>query len=106
LLRERRARLIEAARRRLDGFDAIICPTTPILAPPLAALADDDEYARINLLALRNPTVISLLDGCAVSVPIHEHGDPPAGMMVAGLADDDETVLRIGAWIEERVWPS
>lgn len=106
ILRELRAAMIEAAHRRLEGFDAIICPTAPIVAPPLDALEQDTDYARINLLALRNPTVVNLLDGCAASVPMHADGEPPTGLMVAGLADDDATVLRIAAWIEERVWLS
>lgn len=63
---------------------------------------DDDEYARTNLLILRNPSVINFLDGCAASVPIHAGGEPPARLMVAGLAGEDAQVLRIAAWIEER----
>jgi aspartyl-tRNA(Asn)/glutamyl-tRNA(Gln) amidotransferase subunit A len=105
-LRELRGALIEAVHRRLDGFDAMICPTAPIIPPPLDALVQDDEYTRINLLALRNPTVINLLDGCAATVPMHEEGEPPTGLMVAGLADNDAAILRIAAWIEERVWLS
>jgi aspartyl-tRNA(Asn)/glutamyl-tRNA(Gln) amidotransferase subunit A len=105
-LRRRRTALIDAMQQRVDGFDAIICPTVPIAAPPLADLDEDDEYTRINLLMLRNPTVINLIDGCAASVPMHRPGEPPAGLMVAGLAGEDETVLRIASWIEERLWLS
>jgi aspartyl-tRNA(Asn)/glutamyl-tRNA(Gln) amidotransferase subunit A len=106
VLRRRRATLIEAAQRRVEGFDAIICPTVPIVAPPLADLDEDDEYTRINLLTLRNPTVINLIDGCAASVPMHQQGEPPAGLMVSGLAGEDAAVLRIAAWIEEHLWLS
>jgi aspartyl-tRNA(Asn)/glutamyl-tRNA(Gln) amidotransferase subunit A len=103
VLRRRRTSLIEAAQRRLEGFDAIICPTVPIVAPPVADLEEDDEYTRINLLTLRNPTVINLIDGCAASVPMHQQGEPPAGLMVSGLAGEDAAVLRIASWIEERL---
>jgi aspartyl-tRNA(Asn)/glutamyl-tRNA(Gln) amidotransferase subunit A len=106
VLRRQRRTLIDAARQRLEGFDAIICPTVPIVAPPLADLDDDKQYTRINLLALRNPTVINLIDGCAASVPMHQEGEPPTGLMVSGLADQDTAVLRIAAWIEERLWLS
>jgi aspartyl-tRNA(Asn)/glutamyl-tRNA(Gln) amidotransferase subunit A len=101
VLREWRAGLIEGAGQRLGDFDAFICPTVPLVAPPIDALDDDDEYARVNLLMLRNPTVVNLLDGCAVSVPMHEPGEPPTGLMVARLAGNDDAVLRIAAWIEE-----
>jgi aspartyl-tRNA(Asn)/glutamyl-tRNA(Gln) amidotransferase subunit A len=99
-LRERRAALIEGVSRRLEGFDAFICPTVPRIAPPLAALEDDDAYTTTNLLMLRNPTVVNLLDGCAISLPMHEQGEPPSGLMVAGLAGHDAAILRTAAWIE------
>lgn len=103
VLRERRAALIEGVSRRLDGFDAFICPTVPRIAPPLDELEqDDDTYAATNLLMLRNPTVVNLLDGCAISLPMHDQGEPPTGLMVSGLAGEDAAVLRIAAWIEGR----
>lgn len=100
LLRERRDALIAGVRPRLEGLDAFLCPTVPLVAPPLSALDDDEEYARVNLLMLRNPTVVNMIDGCAASVPMHRPGEPPAGLMVAGLGGTDETVLRVAAWIE------
>ncbi len=101
-----RAALIEGVRRRLEGFDAFICPTVPLVAPALDALEDDDEYSRINLLMLRNPTVVNLLDGCAASVPMHDADEPPAGLMVAGMARQDAAVLQIAAWIEGSLCPN
>ncbi|MBV9048881.1 MAG: amidase [Solirubrobacterales bacterium] len=106
ILRQWREAMIESVRHRLDGIDAIICPAVPLVAPPLAAFDDAEEYARINALMLRNPTVVNLLDGCAISVPMHDPGEPPTGLMVAGLAHEDCTVLRIAAWIEERTCTS
>jgi aspartyl-tRNA(Asn)/glutamyl-tRNA(Gln) amidotransferase subunit A len=103
VLHGRRRDLQEKVAARLDAFDAFICPTVPLTAPRLDALDDDDEYTRVNLLMLRNPTVVNLLDGCAVSVPMHDAGEPPTGLMVAAGAGCDEEVLRIGAWIEERI---
>jgi aspartyl-tRNA(Asn)/glutamyl-tRNA(Gln) amidotransferase subunit A len=85
----------------LEGFDGFVCPTVPVVAPPLDALDDDDEYTRVNLLMLRNPTVVNVLDGCALSIPMHEGGEPPTGLMVASVAGDDDRLLRVGAWIEE-----
>jgi aspartyl-tRNA(Asn)/glutamyl-tRNA(Gln) amidotransferase subunit A len=98
---EQRRRLQDRVWPRLEGYDAFICPTVPLIAPPLQALADDDEYARTNLLMLRNPTVVNLLDGCAASVSMHESGEPPMGLMVCGRPGQDAEVLRASAWIEE-----
>jgi len=102
VLHQRRQALTEAIRQRLDGFDAFICPTVPLVAPRLDDLADDEEYTRVNLLMLRNPTVVNVLDGCAASVPMHRSDEPPSGLTVAGFAGQDAQVLRIAAWIEDR----
>jgi aspartyl-tRNA(Asn)/glutamyl-tRNA(Gln) amidotransferase subunit A len=100
VLRERRAALIEGARRRLSAFDAFIGPTVPAVAPLLETLEQDHEYARMNVLMLRNPTVVNILDGCAISIPMHEAGEPPMGLMVAGFAHTDAQVLNVAEWME------
>jgi aspartyl-tRNA(Asn)/glutamyl-tRNA(Gln) amidotransferase subunit A len=102
VLRERRAALIEGVSRTLDTFDAFISPTVPRVAPPIDALDDRDSYSATNMLMLRNPTVVNMLDGCSISLPMHEPGEPPTGLMVSGLAGEDATILRIAAWIERR----
>jgi aspartyl-tRNA(Asn)/glutamyl-tRNA(Gln) amidotransferase subunit A len=95
-----RERLAAAMAAALDGFDAFACPTVPIVAPTQAECEPDDEYTRLNLLMLRNPTVVNLVDGCAISVPMHPEGKPPSGLMLGGIANDDY-LLRIAAWVEE-----
>ncbi|HKN94658.1 MAG TPA: amidase [Thermoleophilaceae bacterium] len=102
-LRERRAQLIARVSRRLDGFDAYLCPTTPRVAPPIDTLGDADSYRDTNMLMLRNPTVINTLDGCSISVPMHEEGEAPSGLMVSGVGGSDAAILRTAAWIEERL---
>jgi aspartyl-tRNA(Asn)/glutamyl-tRNA(Gln) amidotransferase subunit A len=104
LLHERRAALIERAGRSLDGFDALICPTVPTIPPPIDEVAaDDDTYTRTNMLMLRNCTAINVLDGCGISVPMHEEGEPPTALMVAGMTGEDAAILRVAAWIEGRL---
>jgi aspartyl-tRNA(Asn)/glutamyl-tRNA(Gln) amidotransferase subunit A len=98
-----RRSFIERVAERLAGFDAFVFPTVPALAAPLADLVDDDEYSRVNLLMLRNPTVVNLLDGCAISVPMQAEGEPPSGLTIAALGGQDERLLRIAAWVEERL---
>jgi aspartyl-tRNA(Asn)/glutamyl-tRNA(Gln) amidotransferase subunit A len=102
-LQQQRTALIAAVSRRLGGFDAFVAPTVPLVAPTQRSLDDDAEYARVNLLMLRNPTVVNLIDGCAASVPMHREGEPPTGLMVVGFGGADETVLAVAAWIEERL---
>jgi aspartyl-tRNA(Asn)/glutamyl-tRNA(Gln) amidotransferase subunit A len=95
-----RARFIEAVGKRLGGYDVIAFPTVPMVAPPIAALDKDDDFGRINLLALRNPTVINMLDGCAISVPMHQPGSAPTGLMLAGLRGRDHALFSIAASVE------
>jgi len=97
---ERRAALIAAVARATAGFDAMLMPTLPIVAPPIAAFADEAEYTRLNLLLLRNTTVINQLDGCAITLPIQRTGEAPVGLTLAGNRGSDRTILAIAGSIE------
>ncbi len=99
LLRERRA-MIEAVAARAKDFDVLACPTVPTTAPAIDSLEDDDDYARINLLMLRNPTVGNYLDLCAISLPIHAPGTAPVGLMLFGKHGDDTRLFQIAAALE------
>jgi aspartyl-tRNA(Asn)/glutamyl-tRNA(Gln) amidotransferase subunit A len=101
-LREQFIRAINAAAA---GYDAMLMPTTPETAPTIAEASKDDEtYARLNLRMLRNPAIVNLFDGCALSVPCHEPGAAPVGMMIAGTQNTDRRILAIGLAVEETVW--
>jgi len=65
------------------GFDAIICPTVPVIPPRLDEFGSEDDYRRINMLCLRNTTVFNFLDGCSISLPMHQDGTPPTGLMLS-----------------------
>ena len=83
---DRRKAWIAASEQTLQGFDAVLSPTVPMVAPVLAPLlADDDEFFRVNRLLLRNPSTINYLDGCSWSLPCHAHGTLPVGLMVSCL---------------------
>lgn len=94
--------LIERANRLTAGYDAIITPTTAIVAPPIADLEKDDQlYTANNVLMLRNTFCFNFLDRCALSIPMHHQGDAPAGLMVVGETMSDGRLLAIGRAIEE-----
>ncbi|MDQ0504491.1 amidase [Xanthobacter agilis] len=96
-----RAALVEHATARLAPFDALLLPTAPILPPRIADLATDDAaYGKVNLAALRNPTLINMIDGCAISLPLSGTGGAPVGLMVAGAGGQDAALLAIAAGIE------
>lgn len=93
---------IGAVERRIAGYDALVLPTVPVVAPALAELqASDEAYTAANLLILRNPTLINFLDGCALTVPCHAPGTAPAGLMIAGANGADRRILAIGMAVED-----
>jgi aspartyl-tRNA(Asn)/glutamyl-tRNA(Gln) amidotransferase subunit A len=82
-------------------FDAILMPTVPCTAPSIAeASATDEDYFRWNGRILRNNGLINFLDGCALSLPCHEAGSAPVGLMVCGTAGSDRRILAVAAAIE------
>ena len=96
-----RAAWIARMERAILGFDALLSPTVPIVAPPIAALvADDDAFFATNALLLRNPSIVNLLDGCALSLPCHAAGQMPVGLMVWSGALRDDAVLDASLAIE------
>jgi amidase/aspartyl-tRNA(Asn)/glutamyl-tRNA(Gln) amidotransferase subunit A len=85
----------------LHGIDGLLSPTVPLVAPPLAELEQSDElFFRVNALLLRNPSVVNMLDGCALSLPCHAPGEMPVGLMVWAGAMADDTVLAASLAIE------
>jgi aspartyl-tRNA(Asn)/glutamyl-tRNA(Gln) amidotransferase subunit A len=95
-LQRQREDWIKRVGNRMANIDALAMPTVPMAAPLLEPLlTDDDLYAKTNLLALRNPTVVNFLDGCAVSLPCHEPGQAPVGFMLAALGGQDTRLLEL-----------
>ncbi len=100
VLRAREA-LIKDADVATAPFDAVLTPTTAIVAPPIAAFDGDDKfYGATNLLMLRNTFCFNFLDRCALTLPMHRPGDAPTGLMVVGETMSDRRLLSIGLAIE------
>ena len=112
-LLQARQRWIRSMGLALRGYDAVLSPTVPILAPllanvapatgtdPAADTARDEAFFRANALLLRNTSVVNMLDGCALSLPCHTPDELPVGLMIWHAAGRDDPVLNIGLRIEE-----
>jgi aspartyl-tRNA(Asn)/glutamyl-tRNA(Gln) amidotransferase subunit A len=110
-----RADWITRMESALNGFDALLSPTVPITAPTLASVAPanghdaaadaarDAEFFRVNGLLLRNTNAVNMLDGCALSLPCHQPGELPTGLMVWHAALHDDAVLNVSLRIEEEL---
>jgi aspartyl-tRNA(Asn)/glutamyl-tRNA(Gln) amidotransferase subunit A len=99
-LLQARVRWIASVEQRIAGYDALLMPTVPLVAPALAELSEDDAYYRINALILRNPTLINFLDGCALSLPCHASGSAPVGLTLAAAGGRDRAILSLGMAVE------
>ncbi|MCP3458880.1 amidase [Bradyrhizobium sp. CCGUVB23] len=99
LLNERRS-LIARVNARIAPYDALVLPTTANTPPKIADLADDKAFTTANLRALRNCTLINMIDGCAISLPAHRAGDVPVGLMLAGAGGSDHRIFELAAGME------
>jgi amidase/aspartyl-tRNA(Asn)/glutamyl-tRNA(Gln) amidotransferase subunit A len=99
-----RAAWIARMQSALNAFDAALSPTVPIHGPTLASVAPgaerDDAFFVANGLLLRNTSVVNMLDGCALSLPMHQAGELPSSMMVWQGPMKDDDVLNISMAIE------
>ncbi|WP_417669202.1 amidase family protein [Roseibium sp.] len=85
------------------GADLLLLPTTPILPPSRALLeADDDVFNRMNLLALRNPSLANIADGCAIAIPYRHNGRVLSAMLV-GAKGKDRMLLSAAKALEAAV---
>ena len=111
-LMQARQHWIEQMQTAMSGFDALLSPTTPIVAPTIASVAPadgldpaadaarDEEFTRVNGLLLRNTSVVNMLDGCALSLPCHVAGELPMGLMIWQSALHDDAVLQLSLQVE------
>lgn len=100
LLMQERARIIAAFARATAGFDAVVMPTCPLIPPAIAAVEDEAEYGRINMLLLRNTTVGNFLDRCGISIPCHRAGEAPVGFMLMGEHMGDAKLFSVAKAVE------
>ena len=95
-----RRSLIARAEKRIAPYDALILPTTANTPPRIDYLADDKAFTSENLRALRNCTLINMIDGCAISLPAHRKGDVPVGLMLAAAGGSDRRIFELAAGME------
>ncbi len=100
-LLKRRATWIGQMEQALFGFDAVLCPTVPLVAPPTASvLASDAAFFRVNGLLLRNTSLFNFMDGCSISLPCQAPGDLPVGLMLSAARGRDAALLSVAAAVE------
>jgi aspartyl-tRNA(Asn)/glutamyl-tRNA(Gln) amidotransferase subunit A len=99
LLGARRS-LIARTEKRIAPYDALVLPTTANTPPRIADLADDKAFTTQNLRALRNCSLINMIDGCAISLPAEREGEVPVGLMLAAAGGSDRRIFELAAGME------
>ena len=78
----------------LGDVDVMLAPTIAIETPTLAEA--EQNFDVVNPSLLRNTTMINLVDGCAMSMPIPVDGETsPGALMVAAANGCDDKVLGV-----------
>jgi aspartyl-tRNA(Asn)/glutamyl-tRNA(Gln) amidotransferase subunit A len=100
-LGQERARLVRAMDARLADLDALVMPTTPIVAPKMSEMATPDTFSPRNMLLLRNTAIVNFFDLCAISLPLPRDGGLPVGLSLVVRNGHDPRLFRIAAAIEK-----
>jgi len=98
---QQRQRLVRAMDARMAALDALVLPTTPIVAPKLAEVAAPDDFGRKNALLLRNTAPINFFDLCAISLPMPRQNGLATGLMLVGRNGQDRHLFEIAAAVEK-----
>ncbi len=81
-------------------FDAILCPTVPILPPVIKSLKDDAAYFRANNLVLRNTSLFNFLAGPSLSIPCGTTAQGlSVGLMISAAPYREKWVLEVASAI-------
>jgi aspartyl-tRNA(Asn)/glutamyl-tRNA(Gln) amidotransferase subunit A len=99
-LAQERARLTRAMDARLADLDALILPTTPIVAPTIAEVATPETFGPKNFALLRNTALVNFFDLCAISLPMARRGPLATGLMLVARNGHDRRLFRIAAAAE------
>jgi aspartyl-tRNA(Asn)/glutamyl-tRNA(Gln) amidotransferase subunit A len=96
--------LRDVARRyqaRVSGYAAVVLPTCPRVAPPIADLESDPAaYDDANLALTRNTRLGNLMATCGVTLPCQRAGELPVGLQFMGLPNREGAILRLAAAAE------
>lgn len=101
VIHRERAKLMEKNRQTL-GEQIVLFPTTPITAPKLEPLEEDDDlYLRTNKLMLRNTALGNFLDWCGIALPNGiDENQMPTSILLSMTGGQDGKLLAAAFAIE------
>jgi aspartyl-tRNA(Asn)/glutamyl-tRNA(Gln) amidotransferase subunit A len=96
-----RALLVQAMDARLSALDVLVVPTTSIVAPTIAEVADPKVFSARNAAVLRNTSIGNFFDLCAISLPLA--APLPVGLMLMARNGQDRRLLSIAAAVMQHL---
>jgi aspartyl-tRNA(Asn)/glutamyl-tRNA(Gln) amidotransferase subunit A len=104
-LQHTRTAMIERGAAVTADYDALVMPTLPIVARPIASVTDVDTWLKLNATIIRNTYVANFFDRCAITVPCHKPGEAPVGFNIMGETGGDRRLLSIALAVEAVLCP-
>ena len=104
---ETREQLRAAVDAALEGCDALVLPTLPIVAPVLGAVdvtMDSGETIPVRAAMLRLTQLFNVTGHPAISLPIAS-GGLPVGLQLVGRLDDTQRLLDVALVCERLLAP-
>ncbi len=103
-LQRARERLTGSLIERLDGA-LIAMPTTPVTAPEIGKLEDDDDlFHSTNLKVLRNTAIGNFLNTPGVALPNgKDKNEMPTSFLISGENNCDDFLLSAACLIESEI---
>ncbi|MBT8437561.1 MAG: amidase [Gammaproteobacteria bacterium] len=97
-----REQIVDTFNQQFESLqaDALLYPSVACIPPAIAETDDEDNARRVNLRCLRNTATVNYFDGCSMSLPCHQPGEPPVGLMLSATNGHDEKLYRVAAAIE------
>ncbi|MBN2881122.1 Asp-tRNA(Asn)/Glu-tRNA(Gln) amidotransferase subunit GatA [Candidatus Woesearchaeota archaeon] len=94
-----RTKIIQEYKKVFDEFEAIICPTTPFVAPKF------DEIKKLTPVENYTADFLTVGPNLAglphLTVPIQKENELPMGIMIIGNHFEEKKILSLGKIVEE-----
>lgn len=97
-----REQIVDTFNQQFESLqvDALLYPSVACIPPAISETDVEDNARRVNLRCLRNTATVNYFDGCSISLPCHQPGEPPIGLMLSATNGRDENLYQVAAAIE------
>ena len=100
-----RDRIVDSFNQQFESLqaDALLYPSVACVPPTIGETDDEDNARHVNLRCLRNTATVNYFDGCSISLPCHQPGDAPVGLMLSAANGSDDRLYQVAAAVEAKL---